>query len=347
MDDPATGVAHTPPEDTTLRTEDGRAVLRFRRVFPHPPAKVWRAVTEPAHLAGWFPAEVALTPAVGEKITFTAPGPTPDGDGVITEFDEPRVFAFTWNNEAFRIELIPGGAGCELIFTHTFDDRVAAGSFATGGSVCLAALHAHLAGAPARPGSPVTYAAWHEDFHARFAPLRATAHRDGDHWELRVERLIPFHDGVWATLTEGADPVPGGQVPVRFTNPHVAPGPVTDVTVDGAGRSDGQAADVPEYAETGDGATGERALAYRSGDGEVCWRLTAVPQGTRALITHTIPDADADSEADNDGAARAVALAAWHIHLDLLTARMRGHDTRPWPAGRTEALRRHYTPTVT
>lgn len=336
MDDPATGMAHPPADDTTLRTEDGRSVLRLRRVFPHPPAKVWRAVTEPAHLAAWFPAEVALTPAVGEAMTFTAPGPGPDGHGVITEFDEPRVFAFTWNNEALRIELIPDGTGCELIFTHTFDDRVAAGSFATGWRVCLAGLHAHLAGAPAPPMTADTYAAWHEDFHARFTPLRATADRhpggngdgdrDGDRWELRVERLIPFHDGVWTTLTDGAVPVPGGPVPAGFTNPYAPPGPVTGVTA-------------------GDGATGQRALAYRSGGGEVRWRLTPVPQGTRAVITHTIPDGD---ERDGGGAAaRATALAAWHIHLDLLTARMRGHDTCPWPADRTEALRHHYMPAVT
>jgi Activator of Hsp90 ATPase homolog 1-like protein len=32
--------------------------LRFVRYLPHPPAKVWRALTEPEHLAAWFPTTI-------------------------------------------------------------------------------------------------------------------------------------------------------------------------------------------------------------------------------------------------------------------------------------------------
>jgi uncharacterized protein YndB with AHSA1/START domain len=31
-------------------TDDGRYALRFERTYPHPPAKVWRALTETRHL---------------------------------------------------------------------------------------------------------------------------------------------------------------------------------------------------------------------------------------------------------------------------------------------------------
>ena len=34
--------------------EDGRWRLRFTRTLEHPPEKVWRAITEPEHLAHWF-----------------------------------------------------------------------------------------------------------------------------------------------------------------------------------------------------------------------------------------------------------------------------------------------------
>jgi uncharacterized protein YndB with AHSA1/START domain len=37
---------------TELRRIDGKPVLRFERVLAHPPAKVWRAVTEPDGCAG-------------------------------------------------------------------------------------------------------------------------------------------------------------------------------------------------------------------------------------------------------------------------------------------------------
>lgn len=290
--------------DSTLRTEDGRPVLRIRRYLPHAPGKVWRAVTDPAHLAGWFPAAMTMTPRVGETITFASDGPSPDGEGVVTELDEPRVFAFTWNNDAFRIELLPADGGCELLFTHTFDDRVNAGSFAAGWHTCLDAMAAGLDGTPPAEMTAEIYAERHEDYHARFDLLRGAAEPDGT---VRIERLYPYHQGVWADLTEGATPKPGDTPPVRLTNGYVPAGPVT---------------------ETDD--TDGNTLAYASGTGEVRWRVRPVPQGTRVTITQTGPD-DA-----------ATALAAWHTQLELFGAHLRGKDVCPWPDARTEELRRQY-----
>ena len=290
--------------DATLRTEDGRYVLRLERFLAHPPGKVWRAVTEPAHLAGWFPAAVAMTPRLGETITFAPDAAAPDGTGVITELDEPRVFAFTWNGDAFRIELLPADGGCVLVFTHTFgpDDRVNAGSFAAGWESCLEALAAGLDGTPAPEMTMEAYAARHEEYQERFALLRGTAGPDGT---VRIERLYPYHHGVWGEITEGAEPKPGDPPPVRFTNGYVPAGAVTSVGHDGA-------------------------LAYASGAGEVRWRVRPVPQGTRVTITQTKPEDPA------------LALAAWHVQLEVFGAHLRGEEVCPWPADRTEELRRAY-----
>ena len=46
-------------------TEDGRVAIRFVRLVPHPPEKVWRAITDPARLAAWFPAVVELDRPAG------------------------------------------------------------------------------------------------------------------------------------------------------------------------------------------------------------------------------------------------------------------------------------------
>ena len=51
---------------------DGRPALRFERRLPHPVARVWRAVSEPAELERWFVATVPWTPQAGE--TFEAYG---------------------------------------------------------------------------------------------------------------------------------------------------------------------------------------------------------------------------------------------------------------------------------
>ena len=293
--------------DSTLRTEDGRQVLLLRRNLPHPPDKVWRAVTDPEHLAGWFPSAMTMKLGVGETITFASEGPSPDGEGVITELDEPRVFAFTWNNDAIRIELLPAGGGCELSFTHTFDDRAAAASFVTGWEYCLDALTAALIGASRPEWSMERYAARHEELHARFDLLHGTTGPGGT---VRIERLYPYHEGVWEQITEGAEPKPGDTPPLRSTNGYVPAGPVT---------------------ETGsaEGADGHM-LAYASGTGEVRWHVRPVPQGTRVEITQTRPEDPA------------TALAAWHTQLEVFGSHLRGVEVCPWPADRTERLREQY-----
>ncbi|HEY3686923.1 MAG TPA: SRPBCC family protein [Streptosporangiaceae bacterium] len=306
--------------DTELRTDDGRDVLRFQRFLPHPPQKVWRAVTEPGHLAEWFPAKMNMRLAVGEQITFGAFGGTDGGDGVITEVEEPRVFAFTWNGEALRIELTPAGDGCELVFTHAFDNgnRTRAGSFAAGWNACLDAMASVVDGTPVQQMTEERYIADHERLHAQFGLLHGTAEHGAGRWTLRVERLFPQHKGVWAALTDGAEPTVGQAPPIRFTNGYVPAGAVTEAAGDGADGGDG----------------GEHALAYGSGGGEVRWSAEVVPQGTLVIVTQTLTG--------DDPAARATALAAWHTQMEVFAAHLRGTEVCPWPADRTEELRRAY-----
>jgi len=94
---------------------DGRPALQFERTLPHPVARVWRAVTEPAELAQWFVGPVSWTPALGE--TFAVAGATVE----ITALDPPRVLAWTWGAESYRFELRDAPEGCRLRFTHVFD----------------------------------------------------------------------------------------------------------------------------------------------------------------------------------------------------------------------------------
>src|SRR6202012_5001916 len=47
-------------DEGTLTMIDGRPVLRFERRLRHPVATVWRAITDPAELAGWFPWQVEI-----------------------------------------------------------------------------------------------------------------------------------------------------------------------------------------------------------------------------------------------------------------------------------------------
>jgi uncharacterized protein YndB with AHSA1/START domain len=98
----------------TQETIDGRPALRFERRLAHSPERVWRAISEPDELAGWFVAPVAWIPEEGE--TFEAAG----DNGRVTTVDPPRALAWEWGQERYRFELTPSPEGTTLVFTHVF-----------------------------------------------------------------------------------------------------------------------------------------------------------------------------------------------------------------------------------
>src|SRR4051812_18430190 len=106
----------------TLARNGDRWTLTFTRRLPHPPEKVWRAVTEPEHLAVWFPDQIVGERRAGAPLRFvTSSG---DGfDGEMLVFDPPSVMELMWGTDRLRIELEPDntdGTGTLLTLTDTF-----------------------------------------------------------------------------------------------------------------------------------------------------------------------------------------------------------------------------------
>ena len=135
------------PHSDTLTTADGRTALRMERRLAHPPQRVWDAITQPAHLAQWFPSEVSVELRPGGAMGFSFPGAGEPGmTGTVTEAEEPRVFAFTWGEDHLRWEITPEGEGSLLTLVHTFGDRFGAASFASGWHLCITALEQLLDG---------------------------------------------------------------------------------------------------------------------------------------------------------------------------------------------------------
>jgi uncharacterized protein YndB with AHSA1/START domain len=299
-------------------------VLRLERRLAHPPGKVWRAVTDPAEMAHWFPARIETELKVGAPMRFTFEGDDKVTHGEILEFDPPKVFVFRWNDDVLRLELLPDGPGCRLVFSHTHSaaggGRLGAGRNAAGWDQCLAALSARLDGRPGEEPEEEMFrriAAYVERF--GLAEGEVLDHSGGH--LIRFERDLVWRPvaAVWELLTSpGPDgperPVVGAPPPQRFTNAYVPVGPITEV-------------DPPHVLEYDWPHDGDPA-------GRVRWELTEDPKaGNRVIITQTVPARLADL--------RATALAAWQIHLELLFAALFGSE-QPWPAERTEQLQKTY-----
>lgn len=85
------------PVDSTARSQS--EALSFEFDLPHPPEKVWRALTDPALLAEWLLPVVGFALEPGTAFTFQAP-PQPGWDGVVNcrlrEIEAQRKLSYAW-----------------------------------------------------------------------------------------------------------------------------------------------------------------------------------------------------------------------------------------------------------
>ena len=152
-----------PDADAVLQDRRGRTVLRFERALTHPPERVWRALTQLDDLRAWHPSPFELEPLLGGTVRYLPPDGAAFGEGQVTEYDPPRVLAYTWGDDLLRWELEPRDDGSLLVLTHTFDDRFKAARDAAGWHLCLDALVASLAGTkPASQEAGGLPPAWQE-----------------------------------------------------------------------------------------------------------------------------------------------------------------------------------------
>jgi uncharacterized protein YndB with AHSA1/START domain len=156
----------------TLEKDGDRWTITFTRRLPHPQAKVWRAVTEPEHLATWYPDQIVGEPRAGAALKFVnAQGDGFDGEMVV--FEPPRVMELLWGADRLRIELAPDEAGTVLTLTDTFEDLGKAARDGAGWHECLDRRTCELDGT-----EPVPFGTRWREVHPlyveRFGPDAAT-----------------------------------------------------------------------------------------------------------------------------------------------------------------------------
>jgi uncharacterized protein YndB with AHSA1/START domain len=153
----------------------GRWSLRFRRRLPHRPDKVWRAVTEPEHLAAWFPQTIEGERTAGARLRFEhREGEGPGFDGEMVAFDPPKVMELAWGTDHLRFELQPDGDGTVLTLTDTFDERGKAARDAAGWHACLDLLAFELNGQKPPFSSPERWKQVHGTYVERLGPEAST-----------------------------------------------------------------------------------------------------------------------------------------------------------------------------
>ena len=108
------------PTDTTARSQTESISFEFD--LPHPPEKVWRALTEPALLAEWLLPVIGLELAPGTAFSFKTQ-PYPGWDGIVNcrvlEIEAHRKLSYTWVvgdllDTAVTFTLTPTASGTRL-----------------------------------------------------------------------------------------------------------------------------------------------------------------------------------------------------------------------------------------
>jgi uncharacterized protein YndB with AHSA1/START domain len=144
--------AYTPgaASGAEVRKDGEKWTLIFVRELAHPPTKVWKALTEPAHLREWAPFDSNRNlGSVGAATLTTVGAPAPHvTETQVRRADEARALEFNWGGQEIRWELEPlGSGGTRLTLWHNID-RGFISMGAAGWHICFDVMERFLAGQP-------------------------------------------------------------------------------------------------------------------------------------------------------------------------------------------------------
>ncbi len=138
-----------PASGAEVRKEGETWTLVLVRDLSHPPAKVWKALTDPEQLREWAPFDADRSlDAVGTATLSTVGAPSPHVSVThVKRADAPRALEYSWGGGNLRWELEPLGGGTRLTLWHNIDRGFIAMG-AAGWHICFDVLERFLAGQP-------------------------------------------------------------------------------------------------------------------------------------------------------------------------------------------------------
>jgi uncharacterized protein YndB with AHSA1/START domain len=133
-----------PASGAQVRKDGEKWTLILVRELRHPPAKVWRALTDPAHLREWAPFEADGNLGTVGTVNLTWTGRTSAQVATrVTRADAPKLLEY--NDMRWELEAFDGGT--RLTLWHNIDRRFISMG-AAGWHICFDILERLLGGTP-------------------------------------------------------------------------------------------------------------------------------------------------------------------------------------------------------
>jgi uncharacterized protein YndB with AHSA1/START domain len=136
-----------PAAGAEVRKEGDQWTLVLVRELRHPPARVWQALTDPAHLSEWAPFDADRSLATVGTVKLSTVGTPQVSESLVKRAEAPRLLEYSWGGGDLRWQLEPLGDGTRLTLWHNIDRRFVSWG-AAGWHICFDVLDRHLAGEP-------------------------------------------------------------------------------------------------------------------------------------------------------------------------------------------------------
>ena len=127
----------------TLRSDDDRCAVAFRRLYDFTAEELWSALTDPEQLGRWLARAPRFDRKVGGEVELVfGDGGDQRTSGRIVTWDEPHVLEYEWrfsgeDDSVVRFELHPQEFGTLLVLDHRKLGRSSGAGYSAG-------WHAHL-----------------------------------------------------------------------------------------------------------------------------------------------------------------------------------------------------------
>ncbi len=122
-----------------FHADGDRWTLTFVRDLPHPPEKVWSALTDPTQLEQWAPfnADRDLASPGPATLTMVSRDESMPMSASVIRADRPTLLEHTWGPDLLQWRLEAVDEGTRLTLRHTVADRELGPKVAAGWHICL------------------------------------------------------------------------------------------------------------------------------------------------------------------------------------------------------------------